>query len=343
MLVCFVSQLGRRATIAAEMAEAAAAADATAIENVGLAVDVLESAFARDAPESGGVVFDTLVDDPASVGDHVDAFLGQNMLEAASAAATVTAGFGYAAAIAEAAAAADLLSSSVPIAGTVAETATAASTQDAAVISGVTYATWDPATVAAVTLSGANLVATNTGTTSTNQGAHVAAASGKTSGKYYCECTMTTFTGGAGVGMGVGNTASTYALLSGSYSGGNMNLAVGHTGTGVITNTSGNSGASLGALAGGDVVGLAVDVTNRRIWFRKGAAGAWNGAGVNGDPTNPVGGGGFGLPSGTIIPFVTFGSGLAGAAGVSGNVITANFGATSFVGAVPSGYTSGWV
>jgi hypothetical protein len=203
----------------------------------------------------------------------------------------------------------------------------------------VTYATWDPATIAAVTLSGSNLVATNTGTTSTNQGAHIVAASGKTTGKYYFECTITTYLGGAGVGAGIGNTSSTYALLSGSYSGGDMNFVVGHTGTGVITNLGGNAG-SLGAMASGDTLCVAVDVTNGKIWFRKGAAGSWNGTG--GDPTDSVGGGGQATPAGTLIPFVTFGSGLAGAAGVANNVITANFGASAFVGAVPSGYTSGW-
>jgi hypothetical protein len=68
----------------------------------------------------------------------------------------------------------------------------------------------------------------------------------------------------------------------------------------------------------------------------------WN-ANATDDPTDGTGGhGGFTIPAGTIIPFVTFGSGLAGAAGVSGNVITANFGATSFVGTPPSGYAAGW-
>jgi hypothetical protein len=70
-------------------------------------------------------------------------------------------------------------------------------------------ATWDPATVAAVTLSGGNLVATNTGTTSTTQGAHVLFANGQTTGKFYFECGLTTFTGGAGVAVGVGTTTAT--------------------------------------------------------------------------------------------------------------------------------------
>src|SRR5580765_1046228 len=73
MLVCSVSQRGRRAAIAADVAEAAAA---------------------LDAPGTGNVVFATLVDDPASVGEIVDAYLGEIMLEAASASVIVDAGLG---------------------------------------------------------------------------------------------------------------------------------------------------------------------------------------------------------------------------------------------------------
>src|SRR4029077_12986390 len=86
MLVCNVSLLRRRAAIAADVAEAAAA---------------------LDAPGTGNVVFATLVDDPASVGDRVDAFLGQIMREAASAADSVSWGITYAAIVAEAASALD--------------------------------------------------------------------------------------------------------------------------------------------------------------------------------------------------------------------------------------------
>jgi hypothetical protein len=39
-----------------------------------------------------------------------------------------------------------------------------------------------------------------------------------------------------------------------------------------------------------------------------------------------------------MVPFVTFG----GSPGSANNVITANFGASAFSGAVPSGFTSGW-
>jgi len=73
MLVCSVSLARRQRAIAADIAEAALAAD---------------------SPGTGNIVFATLVDDPASVGEMVDAYLGEIMVEAASAADTVDAGTG---------------------------------------------------------------------------------------------------------------------------------------------------------------------------------------------------------------------------------------------------------
>jgi hypothetical protein len=84
MLVCNVSLLRRRAAIAA---------------------DIAETTTALDAPGSGNVVFAALVDDPASVREFVDAFLGQIMREAANATATVNAGLTYATTIVETASA----------------------------------------------------------------------------------------------------------------------------------------------------------------------------------------------------------------------------------------------
>jgi hypothetical protein len=86
MLVCNVSLRPPRSAIAADVAEITAAVDAFA---------------------TGNVVFATLVDDPASVGDIVDAYLGEIMVEAASSGDTVDAGLAYAAGITEAATATD--------------------------------------------------------------------------------------------------------------------------------------------------------------------------------------------------------------------------------------------
>jgi hypothetical protein len=118
MLVCNVSQLARRAAIPA---------------------GITETAAALDTPGTGNVVFATLVDDPASVGEHVDAFLGQIISEAASAAATVNAGLIYRVSIFEAASAADTSSSPRAIAAAVVEVASAAALVDASTAAGAAF------------------------------------------------------------------------------------------------------------------------------------------------------------------------------------------------------------
>src|SRR4051812_7013517 len=73
----------------------------------GIAADITEAVTAADATATGNVVFATLIDDPASVGEIVDAYLGQIMLEAASASDTLSSGSDYAAAVDEAVTAID--------------------------------------------------------------------------------------------------------------------------------------------------------------------------------------------------------------------------------------------
>jgi hypothetical protein len=197
---------------------------------------------------------------------------------------------------------------------------------------GTTYATLDAASVTAVALSGGGLVATNTGTTSTDQGAKAIAASGKTSGKYYFEVTWTTvFAGQGNLGVGIGTSASTYTGMGNNATTGDQAFQSGSTySNGSIV------GSGTGRVwASGFVMGIAVDMDNRRIWWRQSPASFWNGLAPN-DPTTNVGG--MVIPAGTMVPFVTFG----GTGGVANNVLTANFGASAFNGAVPSGFTAGW-
>jgi hypothetical protein len=281
MLVCSVSQLRRRAAIAA---------------------DVAESALALDSPGTGNVVFATLVDDPASVRESVDAFLGQIMVEAASAAATVSAGFAYA--------------------GAVAETVAASSTQDGAVAL-VSHTTFNPADLVNVTLSGGNLTATGT-----NQGG-VRTINSISSGKYYWEYTLGTFTNGnSGVGLGraganlsnVGPSPFSAALMY-------------NTGAIYIDNLA--TGSSLGSRSTGNVIGIAVDRTANLVWFRVAPSGNWNGSGT----ANPATGTGGLSISATNMLGALFG---LVAPGASGNGATGNFGASSFTGSVPSGFTAGF-
>jgi hypothetical protein len=195
----------------------------------------------------------------------------------------------------------------------------------------VTYATWDAATATAVTLSGGNLVATNTGTTSPDQGAKVASAASKTSGKYYFEMTVNAKTGAGNGGFGIGTTASTYTTIGSSSTVGTII----YWQPGNIWANGSYTGSSLTAIPNGGIVGVAVDLDNRRVWFRVTPSSNWNGSGTANPATNT---GGIVVPAGTMVPFVTFG----GTLGVANNIITANFGASAFNGAVPAGFTSGW-
>ena len=75
--------------------------------SLSISAELADAVVATDAPATSDVIFATLVDDPASVRETVDAYLGEIMVEAASADDTVTAGSAFAAAIDEAVTAAD--------------------------------------------------------------------------------------------------------------------------------------------------------------------------------------------------------------------------------------------
>ena len=195
----------------------------------------------------------------------------------------------------------------------------------------VTYATWDAATVTAVMLSGGNLIATNTGTTASEQGAK--SATGKTSGKYYFEMTFTSITNvPTRRVVGIGPPASTYSSVSISATAGsivNVNGIISSNGVGSIVDL------NPGTFAPGAVVGMAIDLDNRRAWFRQSPSGLWNNSATANPATNTEG---VTIPVGTMVPYCTFG----GTTGAAGDVTTANFGASAFSGVVPSGFTAGW-
>ena len=202
---------------------------------------------------------------------------------------------------------------------------------------GTAPAQWDPATIANVTLSGSNRIATNTGTSRANQGAHTPFAGGKATGKYYVEFTLTTATSASGsnYGVGVGREDTTFVSL-----GGNGNVGAVMYKSGNIWNGA-STGISLGVRATGDVIGLAVDLDNGKVWFKKvsGTPGNWNNN-VSGDPATNIAGITITIPVGghTDSLFCVFG----GTGGVANDVITLNSGGSSFVGATPAGFASGW-
>lgn len=184
----------------------------------------------------------------------------------------------------------------------------------------VVYTTWNPSDKVAMTLTNGNLTATNTASPS-----GVRAVKGQTAGQYYWEVTMATWVqGSTAVGFGL----STAALNAGTLAG--WGIVSKTTGSIIINNI--GSGSSLGARASGNIIGIALDIDNQLCWFRVAPAGNWNGSGT----ASPGGTGGVSISTIAGTQFPCFlGSNLNEQA-------IANFGASAFSGAVPSGFTAGW-
>lgn len=273
----------------------------------GIVADIAEAAEAVDATATGQVVFATLVDDPASVGDMVDAYLGEIMVEAASAD--------------------DIVDGSIPAtyAADITETTTAADTPDGTVVASFIGATFDPATVTDTALSNGNLTATHT-TANANSGARCS-LSYKTAGKFYFEIKLVKSTGGFD-GMGLIAAATSYNNFGIS-----ATSSVRVTRAGVIGSNGSPTGKSVGSFAVNDVLGIAVDLTAHLVWCRRNT-GSWNGDGS--DPVTATGG--LTAPSVGLAPGVCFvGTGTA-----INDAYTGNFGPSGFTGTVPSGFTAGW-
>jgi len=177
---------------------------------------------------------------------------------------------------------------------------------------------------AGITLTGSNLIATNSSGTVSG----VRAVDRQVTGKFYWEYTCNTF---ASVSSNVG--IATQSVAIGAMSGAVGTSYVSRAGTIVVDGAS--SGFSLGTITAGTVVCVAVDCTARLVWYRAGAAGNWN-ANASNNPATGVGGVsinslGVGIP---LYPATTLVA--------TNDQVTANFGDTAFTGAVPSGFTSGF-
>lgn len=254
MLVCSVSARARQ-TVSVAIAEAVTATSTT-------------------APESS--VFPSLVDDPSSAVDIVDAYLGEIMIEAASAGDTLNAGLEFAAGIAEAVTALDFIDWSTAVGTT----------------------TYDGTPSAGIVRSNGNLTVTH-GTTSNGVG--VTSTAFLTAGKFYFEVTVQVSTfGGNHLGLYKSGTFAA-AVTTGT-----ATAVVLGASTNIYTNGA-NTTKNLGTTAVGDVFGFAIDLTNRLAWIRRNN-GTWNA-----DPTaNPVTGvGGVTIATGSFTPYVAFTNGAA--------------------------------
>lgn len=191
---------------------------------------------------------------------------------------------------------------------------------------------WNPADYdsADLTLSNNNLTitATNTGAGGGNWYAGVRATLGRSTGKYYFEIDMNGNTGNAAVGI-----ATAAETTSGQHVGHSSNSIGMFVSDGsVLTNNLTVGNAAAGAF--GNIVGVAVDLDNQRIWYR-----------LNGNPFIVAGSVidiTVGSPSASF-SFSGFGAGLVypmvNTLAV-GDFQTANFGASPFTAPIPSGFTS---
>ena len=184
------------------------------------------------------------------------------------------------------------------------------------------WTTFVPASSVAVTLTNGNLTATATATTASTRSEDTFQFG--SNNKLYFEITLNTTPNSQGF-YGIAGTG--YVSASGTFAG------VLQSGAIWVNNV--NTGFTSGAaFVLGDVVCCAFDLAHGFCWFRKNA-GNWN----NSATANPATGvGGVIIPASMaafLAPFVRFGA-------VSEQA-TANFGASAFAQAVPSGFTAGWL
>jgi hypothetical protein len=184
-----------------------------------------------------------------------------------------------------------------------------------------TWSTTDKS--ASVTISGGNLIAT---ATAGAQGGR--AADRLLTGKFYWEITLGTWSGGNS-SVGCGNLGMLFGVAQPLNA-----LAMNKAGNIYINGLGSTFG--LGATVAGNVICIALDLTNQLAWMRLGAAGNWNGVAAH-NPATSAGGIDISTISGGAIPLYP----MYQFAGLTDSV-TANFGNTAFAGAVPAGFTSGF-
>jgi hypothetical protein len=265
-------------------------------------VFVREAVNATDGANAGFITA-IIVDDPAAVIDFVDAYLGQKMVELASADTIIDAELAYAAVIGE--------------------TISATTAQDANITSAV--ATWNPSDKSAsISLTSGNLIA---GSAPSIAGA-VRGTKGLSSGKAYLEitCTYSIITDS---NIGVATLAANLGSVGGNMIG---SAAVDIFGGWMYINNSSTSHGNIGLFNSGDVLCLALDLGNRQIWFRRNG-GNWNNSGTANPATNA---GGLDVSmlftSAAAFPLATF---------VDANLNeTINAGASAFTQTIPSGFVA---
>jgi hypothetical protein len=181
----------------------------------------------------------------------------------------------------------------------------------------VTATVWDANNKSSTeALSGGNLVATSSGV-------GTVAASRTLTGKTYFEITPTTLTGTVAVGL----VNRSYNMASGNILGTDNN-GIGYKSSGAVV-LNNVTLTTIATYVQGNVIGVAVDIENRLIWFRVGT-GNWNNSGT----ANPATGvGGIDYSSMALTSLFPAAGGSA-----TGAVMTAAF--STFTNTAPSGFVT---
>lgn len=184
---------------------------------------------------------------------------------------------------------------------------------------------WNPSAAGGIYLSVDNLTATAmpAGVALVARGELSAYQS---SGKYYCEFTALTVGTASGWRLGVVNSGITLHIPLGN----DANFSIGYGGDGVVSRN-GSTQATLATYTTANLICMAVDLTNNKIWWRKGATGGWNNDVIgNQNPATNTGGVSISAITGPVLP--------AWSGSTNKDQVTVNFGATAFAGTPPAGF-----
>jgi hypothetical protein len=195
--------------------------------------------------------------------------------------------------------------------------------------------TFNPSDKAAATvLSNGNLTATTTSAAYAGVRNDTGQGAGK---KIYFEMTINSLGGTTAliIGMATSGLALTTAC---GYDGGGDSCGYSLF-TGGFVFQGASTTASLGTLTVGSVIGVALDYNNDNMWM-VGPSGNWDGSGTDNPATNTGGLNGSAFFHGNLTAGM-FAANLFACVSVYNNSeVTANFGATSFTYAIPSGFSS---
>lgn len=196
--------------------------------------------------------------------------------------------------------------------------------------SGVTTVTWNGSDQIGITLSNGNLTATYNDTGSRGG---IRATTSFSTGKLYYELQLN-FSASSNMG---GTWASGTKNFATTFLGGDT-LSTGAYRDNSIYFNSGSLGSYITTVATGDWIGIALDLTNNKIWIMDiTQGGGWNNApiGSQNPATNTGGGSLTGLTGLPWFPAAAFDAVATGTYSV-----TANFGGSAFLGSVPSGFVA---